>query len=56
MNVNIKRWFARNGYKVTWFIIGMLVTNGLTDLFSGLYISALISFGFAYLNYILNPQ
>ena len=55
MNVNIRRWFMRNGYKVTWFVIGWLVTSGLRDLAMGNFVGALISFGFAYLNYILNP-
>ena len=56
MNNKVRIWFMRNGYKVTWFIIGWLVTSGFNDLFAGHYISALFAFGFAYLNYIINPQ
>lgn len=56
MNNKIRYWFARNGYKITWFIIGWLVTSGLRDLAMGNFIGAAFSFGFAYLNYILNPS
>ena len=54
MNNGIRQWYAKNGYKVTWFILGWLVTCGLSNLLMGNFLGAIIDFGFAYLNYILN--
>jgi len=56
MNSKIKYWFARNGYKVTWFIVGWCALAGVNALFAGHLLSALFSFGLAYLNYILGSK
>jgi hypothetical protein len=61
MNQNLKKykfkiqlWFHRNRLQITWFLIGWLVTSGISALFAGQYLSALISFLFAGLNYVLS--
>jgi hypothetical protein len=51
---SIKTFFLKNQIEITWFLIGVLTLSGLQDLGSGNYISALISFGLAYINYKLN--
>ncbi len=56
MNGKIRFWLARNGVKVTWFLIGWLVTSGIRDLLMGNFVGAAFSFLFAYLNYALNSQ
>lgn len=56
MNNKVRMWFMRNGYKLTWFIIGWLVTSGIRDLMMGNFVGAAMAFGVAYLNYILNPN
>ena len=49
----IRRWFYLHQPKIAWFIIGWLTTSGIRDLLMGNYIGAIISFAFAYLNYIM---
>ena len=56
MNNKIKFLFMHNGHNVTWFIIGWLVTAGIRDLMLGNFGYAAFSFGFAYLNFILNDK
>jgi hypothetical protein len=46
-----KRWVRIHSTEIAWFIIGWLVTSGIRDLLMGNIIGALISFGFAFLNY-----
>jgi hypothetical protein len=55
MNNKVRIWFMRNGYKLTWALIGWRFSSGIRDLMMGNFIGAIFSFGFAYLNYILNP-
>ena len=50
----IRYWFLRNAERITWFIIGFMICQGLDDLSRGNYSGAVISFGLAALNYILN--
>lgn len=54
MNVTkIRMWLYRNQSKITWFIIGSLVTTGIRDLLVGNIVGALISFVIAFLNYVM---
>ena len=54
MNVTkIRMWMYRNQAKIAWFIIGWLVTSGIRDLMMGNIVGALISFAFAFLNYVM---
>jgi hypothetical protein len=51
----IRIWFSRHGHKLTWFIIGWLVTSGMRDFAMGNFVGATLSLAVAYLNYILDP-
>lgn len=53
---NLRMWFYRNQTEIVWFIIGFLVSNGFTDLAFQNYGGAAISFGLAFLNYVLNKR
>lgn len=44
-------WYVTNQDAITWFLIGFLVYGGIDQLARGNYISALIDFGLAGLNY-----
>jgi hypothetical protein len=44
-------WYKTYYDEITWFIIGFLVHDGLTDLVHGNYLGALISLGLAWVNY-----
>lgn len=50
----IRYWVRRNSVQITWFVIGWLVTSGIRDLLMGNIVGAALSFGFAYLNYVLS--
>ena len=56
MGDKIRFWFYSNQLQITWFIIGMLSFDGLYRLGVHDYTGALLSFGLAYLNYILNKR
>ena len=49
-----RQWYLKNHIEITWFLIGFLVFAGVQDLSIGNYVGAVISFGLAYINYILN--
>lgn len=49
---NFRRWYLRNYTEISWFVIGFLISAGITELARGDYTSAIISFGIAYLNYL----
>jgi hypothetical protein len=49
-----KQFFYRYQTEITWFLIGWLTLSGFQDLGHGNYLGAVISFGFAYINYALN--
>jgi len=51
-----KFWYLVNQTKITWFIIGWLSLNILTELNRGDYIGALISAGLIWLNLALTKQ
>ena len=46
-----RRWWTTNDVEISWFIIGSLITFGITDLAQGFWTSAAFSFFFAWLNY-----
>jgi hypothetical protein len=46
------QWYNNNYTQITWFIIGFLLSAGLTDLSRGDYTGAIISFGIVALNYM----
>ena len=56
MLANLRVWFYRNQTEIVWFIIGFLVSNGITDLAFQNYGGAAISFGLAFFNYVLNKR
>ena len=53
---NFRMWYLRNHIEITWFLIGFLVMAGFSDLGSGDYTGALISFALAYLNYLFSKR
>ncbi len=53
---NFQRWYLRNQTEITWFLIGWLTLNGFQELGEGRYLESTISFGLAYLNYMLNRR
>jgi hypothetical protein len=53
---NFRNWYIRNYTEITWFLIGFLVMAGLTDLATGDYLGAVLSFGIAYVNYLFNKR
>lgn len=53
---NLRMWFYRNQKEIVWFIIGFLVSSGFTDLATRNYGGAAVSFGLAFLNYVLNKR
>ena len=50
----IRYWLMINQQKILWFLIGWLVTSGIRDLMMGNYIGAIISFAFAFANYVMS--
>ena len=52
----IVQWFRYYNQEITWFVIGFLVASGLYAMAHGNYITALIDFGLAYINYALNRR
>lgn len=51
-----REWYIRNTVEITWFVIGLCVTAGLSSLARHDYTSAAINFGLAFVNYILNKR
>ena len=51
-----RQWYLRNGKEITWFLIGFLTMGGIDALGRHEYISALITFAIAYLNYYLDKK
>lgn len=49
-----RRWYYYNHDKITWFIIGWLALSAVECISRGDYVGAVISGGFAVLNYKLN--
>jgi hypothetical protein len=49
-------WYLSNVTEITWFIIGVCTHSGLTALARENYTDAVLNFGLAYLNYILNKR
>lgn len=51
-----RQWYINNSNEITWFLIGLLVSSGIEQIIRSNYSGAAISFGIAYLNYILNKR
>jgi hypothetical protein len=51
---NFRNWYIRNQDAISWFLVGLLTGQGFDQLGRGQYGSALVSFGFAYLNYFFS--
>jgi len=51
---NFRNWYIRNQDAITWFLIGLLTGQGFDQLSRGNYVSAAVSFGFAYLNFAVS--
>lgn len=49
-------WFQDNNLQIAWFLIGYFVSIGLNALAEGNWGGALLGFGFAGLNYVLNRK
>ena len=46
-----RAWYLRNYEAITWFIIGWLALGGLVNFGRGDYLSAVVLWGIAVLNY-----
>lgn len=51
-----RMWYVENQDAITWFIIGLLVSNGFTNLSHGNLGWAVFDFGIALLNFSLRRQ
>jgi hypothetical protein len=51
-----REWYTRNSNEITWFLIGILTIGGLESLVREQYGNAALSFGIAYLNYLMNKR
>jgi len=51
---NFRLWYISNQDAISWFIIGYLVSSGMTNLACGLYGSAILDFIIAGINYKLS--
>jgi hypothetical protein len=48
-----RTWYVTHQDAITWFLVGLLTMQGLTELAQGDYFWAGISFAIAYLNYAI---
>lgn len=53
---DFRKWYIRNHTEITWFLIGWCTVSALECLGQGDYLGALLSGGFAFLNYKMNGQ
>ena len=51
-----RAWYLQNQTEITWFLIGFLCYSGLISLGQGNYVGAVIAFGIAYANYLLDRK
>ena len=49
---NFRQWYLRNQVAITWFLIGWLAFGGFIHFGHGEYISALVLWGIAVINYV----
>jgi hypothetical protein len=47
-----RAWYLRNYEAITWFLIGWLVLAGIYEFSQGEYVSALVLWAVALINYI----
>lgn len=48
---NFRAWYLRHQIQITWFLIGFLTLSGIISFGQGDFISAIISWGIAVINY-----
>lgn len=48
---NLKLWYVRNQDKISWFIIGWLMSMSIAELIEGNYIFAAVNLMLAIINY-----
>lgn len=51
MMSNFRMWYIENQDAITWFLIGLLVSNGFTNLGRGAWGWAIFDFALAFLNF-----
>ena len=51
-----REWYINYSNEITWFLIGLLVSGGIESILRENYGQAALSFGIAYVNYILNKR
>jgi hypothetical protein len=56
MMSKFRMWYIEHQDAITWFIIGLMVSNGLMHLGRGQFGWALFDFGIALLNFSLRRQ
>jgi hypothetical protein len=47
-----RQWYLRNQTEITWFLIGWLALGGLYDFGRGEYVSAIVLWALAAINYV----
>lgn len=52
----VRQWYLTYYNEITWFLIGVLFSNGLDSLAKHDYTNAGISFALAYVNYFFNKR
>jgi hypothetical protein len=56
MMSKFRMWYIENQDAITWFVIGLMVSNGITHLSRGQLGWAAFDFGIAFLNFSLRRQ
>lgn len=51
-----REWYNDNATEITWFLVGWLTLAGLEALGREQYITALVDFGLAHVNYYMNKR
>jgi len=49
---NFRRWYLKYQVEITWFVIGWLALGGMVNFGQGDYVSALVLWGIAFVNYV----
>jgi len=52
MYSKLRLWMIQHQDQISWFIIGMMTTDGLSELLKEDYTGAILCFGLAYVNYL----
>jgi len=51
-----RQWYMTYSNEITWFVIGMCVTSGIDSLAREQYGNAILSFFFAWVNFVMNKK